>query len=401
MRRPTLDYLKTESGAGLLLVGAAVTSLALANSSHRHAYFALAAMHIPLRVGAFAVDLSLADWVREGLMPLFFLVLGMQLKFELLRGELSNLRGLAAPALAALGGLLAPAAAYLLIAGRGQPAMAGLMIGGATDTALALAVLGLAAPRSPSSLRVLLIAAALADNVVSVALTAFLAASRIRWPLLFGAAVVLAMLVVLGRWRRAPFLFYAAGFVLVWAFVLKSGLDTALAGIACAATAPMGARRPGHDSTLKYFMDSLHPYVAYAVLPLYVLTAAGISAADLQGGLASGRAPLAALLSMWLAKPAGVFGFCALAVALRIGRRPSGALWGEVLGVALLCGAGLTVSLFVAQMSPVGGSPEVRLAAIAGSALAALSGGVALKLAQGRRLRPTAPPAWASSRGPP
>ena len=130
MRRPTLDYLKTESGAGLLLVGAAVTSLALANSSHRHAYFALAAMHIPLRVGAFAVDLSLADWVREGLMPLFFLVLGMQLKFELLRGELSNLRGLAAPALAALGGLLAPAAAYLLIAGRGQTASSRALLHG-------------------------------------------------------------------------------------------------------------------------------------------------------------------------------------------------------------------------------------------------------------------------------
>jgi len=379
VRRPTLDYLKTESGAGFILAGAAAAAVLLAASPYRIHYFAFIDHPEPLRVGAFAVTMTVGGWARQGLMPLFFLVLGMQLKYELLRGELSNLRALALPAFAALGGLVVPTLVYLALARTSGAPGQGWAIGGVTDISLGLSVLALAAPRSAPSLRVLLIGVGLADNLAGVALTALADLGRADVVDLGGAAAVLALLALLSRWRRAPFFFYAAGFVLVWAFVLKARLDTSLAGMACAAATPIGTRRPGQDSTLKFFMESLHPYVAFAVLPLYVFTAAGGGAWSFGG--AAGAIPV--LLAMWLFKPLGVFGFGLMAATLRFGRRPTGAAWREVLGVAMLSGAGLTVSLYAAELSLAG--PAVRSACLLGSALAAGGGALVLRLAQPRQ----------------
>jgi NhaA family Na+:H+ antiporter len=313
----------------------------------------------------------------------------MQIKFELLRGELSNPRRLALPAAAAVGGLVTPVAIFLAMNLASGGVAKAWPASGATDISAALAVLALAGPSLPPSLRVLLMSVALADNLGAAGLAAILDAHRIDGQMLAGAGAVLGALALLSRWRQAPFLFYAAGFVLVWGFVLKSGLDASLAGVASAFTVPIGMRRPGQESTLKYFMDSLHPYVAFAVLPLLAFTAAGFSLEDVSPSELARPLPLGTAVALWLGKPIGVFGFSWLAIALRIARRPSGAAWLELLGVALLAGVGLTVSLFFVSLTLGDGSARaqaaVRLATLAGSALAAASGATVLAWAQGRR----------------
>jgi NhaA family Na+:H+ antiporter len=389
MRRPTLNYLKTESGSGLILIGAAALAVVIANSHYAPRYFAFIAAPLPVRIDSFVETLSLAGWVRTALMPIFFMVLGMQIKFELLRGELSNHRRLALPALAALGGLVGPAAVFIGV----NLAMGGSLhawpVGEATDVAFALAVLALVGPRLPASLRVLLMSVALADDLADVGLATVLQPGRIDWPMLAGAAGVLAALALLSRWRKAPFLFYAAGFVLVWGFTLKSGVNTSVAGVLSAFTVPIGTRRLGQESMLKYFMDSLHPYVAFGVLPLFAFTAAGFSLRDISVGDVLTPLPLGVALALWIGKPLGVFGFTALTAGLKIARRPTGASLAEVLGVGLLCGAGLTVSYFFVGMTGDGGAARaeaaVRLAVAAASLLSAIGGAAILDGAQRAR----------------
>ena len=385
MRRPTLAYLRTESGSGLIIAVTAAVALGLANSRLAGAFATLLADPVRFQVGGFSATLSLAGWARSLLMPVFFLVLGMQLKFEFLRGELSSFRRLALPCLAAVGGLIGPAVAYFAVAGTTPSAMNAWAVGLATDGALSLSVLSLAAPRLAPSLRVLLMGVALADNIAAVVAAAILAPGRLAPPMLAGAGLTLGALALLSRWRRAPFLFYAAGFVAVWGFALKSGLDASLAGVACAFTVPVGARRPGQESTLKYFMDSLHPYVAFVVLPLFVFTAAGVRVASLHVADLAQPAPLAVVAALAIGKPLGVFGVCAIGLALRRVRPPIGARWIEILAVALLCGVGLAVSSFIVGVDAAGAAVET--AVLAASALMAVIGGGLLAWTQRERGR--------------
>ena len=388
-RRPTLDFLKTESGAGLLLAVAAVAAVTAANSAFADRYFAFIAAPFPVRLGAFAETRSILDWVKDGLMAIFFLVVGMEIKFEVLRGELSSPRRIALPVLAALGGMIAPAAIYLALNLGPHGAPHGWPIPTATDIAFALAALAVAAPRMPGSLRVFLMTLAIADDLGGVALIALLFTSKLHIVSLAGAGLTLAALALLSRWKRAPFLFYAAGFVAVWGFTLESGVNTSLAGVACALTVPIGARRAGQESVLKYFMDSLHPYVAFAVLPLFAFTAAGFSLRGLQAHDILAPMPSGVALALLIGKPLGVFGFSLLAVALRIGRRPAGTTWLELLGVAMLCGVGFTMSLYIGALAAGAGGAlaqtQVRLAVAAGSLASALAGGALLAWAQARR----------------
>src|SRR5260221_11623635 len=240
-RRLTLDYLKTESGSGLILAGAALGAILLANSPWAHRYFAFIGAAITVHIGAFDETQSVLKWVKDGLMAVVFLVVGMQVKFEVLRGELASYRRLGLPVLAALGGVAGPALVYvgLNLGPGGQPQ--GWPSAVATDIAFALAALAIASPRMPSALRVFLMTLALADDLAAVGLIGLLFTAKLHAAALAGAAATLGLLAVMGWWKRAPFLFYAAGFVLVWAFVLESGVNTSLAGVACAMTVPIGA----------------------------------------------------------------------------------------------------------------------------------------------------------------
>jgi len=388
-RRLTLDFLKTESGAGLVLAAAALAAVVVANSPWAARYVAFVAHPISVRLGAFAETRSVLAWVKDGLMAIFFLVVGMEIKFEVLRGELSSPRRLALPLLAALGGMIVPAAIYLALNLRPGGAPGGWPTATTTDIAFALAALAAAAPRLPSGLRVFLLTLAIADDLGAVALIGALFTAKFHPGAMAGAGATLLALAALSRWKKAPFLFYAAGFLIVWGFTLKSGVNTSLAGVACAFTVPIGARRAGQESVLKFFMDSLHPYVAFAILPLFAFTAAGVSFRGLTLGQAIAPMPAGVALALVVGKPLGVFGFSLLAVLLRAGRRPAGTTWLELLGAAMLCGVGFTMSLYIGALAFGPADPlaqsQVRLAVLAASFASALVGGAVLAWTQRRR----------------
>ena len=388
-RRPTLEFLKTASGAGLVLAAAALAAMAMANSRWAPDYHAFIDWPVPVRIGDFSETRSVLGWVKDGLMAIFFLVLGMEIKFEALRGELASPRRLALPLLAAAGGMIAPALVYLALNSGPGGAPRAWPTTTATDIAFALAALSIAAPRVPSSLRVFLLTLAIADDVGAVGLIAVLFTTKLKLAAVAGASLTLAGLAAVSRWRRAPFLLYAVGFVLVWAFTLESGVSTSIAGVACAMTTPVGARRPGQESTLKYFMDSLHPYVAYLILPLFAFTAAGFSFSSLETGHLTAAMPVGIAIALLVGKPLGVFGVAALSVATRLGRRPSGSTWVELLGIALLCGVGFTMSLYIGALAflPTDAisQAQVRFGVIVGSAGSVLAGGALMAWAQSRR----------------
>ena len=384
-RRPTLDFLRTEAGAGALLVIASGLAAIAANSPLSGDYFAFVHAIVPVRIGAFSQSLSVADWVKDGLMAVFFLVVGLEIKFEILRGELSSPRRLALPLLAAAGGMIVPALIYLAINHGSAGSPGGWPVPTATDIAFALAGLTLVAKRLPPSLRVFLLTLAIADDLGAVAIIAAVFTRSPHWLSLGGAGASLAGLILLSRWKRAPFAFYGAGFLLLWFFTLQAGVSTSLAGVLAAFTVPIGSRRAGQESTLKTFMDGLHPYVAYAILPLFAFTAAGFSLHGMTWTRVASPVTIGIVLGLVVGKPLGVFGFAAAAAAARLGRRPSGATWPQLLGVAMLCGAGFTMSLFLGALAfPASddlAAAQIRLAVVIGSVLSVFAGATLLSLA--------------------
>ncbi|MDB5445403.1 MAG: nhaA [Phenylobacterium sp.] len=386
-RRITLDFLRTESAAGLILAAAAATALVMANSPWAHLYFGFVDAPFTIQVGAFQETRSALDWIKQGLMAVFFFVVGLQIKYEVLRGELANPRRLALPLLAALGGMVAPAAIYLALnAGAGgHPGAWPTPV--ATDIAFALAALAIAGPGLPPTLRVFLMTLAIADDLGAVAVIGVVFSQGLRLAALGGALVSLALMALLGRWRGAPYLFYALGLVLVWAFTLKSGISTSVAGVAAAMTIPIEPRKTHRPGVLEDFMESLHPYVAFLILPLFAFSAAGFSLSGLPAGSLLSPVSMGVALGLFLGKQAGVFGATAAAIGLKIARRPTGATWLELYGVSLLCGVGFTMSLFIGALAfPAGAlAAEVRLGVLMGSLLSTAVGMTVLGWAQGMR----------------
>jgi NhaA family Na+:H+ antiporter len=388
-KRITLDFLKTESASGVILVAAAVAAIAMANSPWAGTYFGFIEAPFTLQVGAFRETHSVLDWVKEGLMAIFFFVVGLEIKHEILKGELANPRRLVLPLLAALGGMVVPAGIYLAFnAGQG-----GLPQGWptpvATDIAFALAALAVAGPRLPPTLRIFLLTLAIVDDLGAVVLIGVLFTGAIHYAALGGALAALTLMALLGRWRQVPYLFYAIGFIVVWGFTLKSGISPSVAGVAAAATIPLGPRKPGRPGVLADFMEGLHPYVAFFILPLFAFTAAGFSVTGLGVRELFGPVALGVAAGLVVGKQIGVFGATALVIGLKLSRRPTGAKWIELYGVSLLCGIGFTMSLFIGQLAfPLASASDqaqVRLGVIAGSLISTLAGVAVLAWAQARR----------------
>ena len=396
VRKITLDFLKTEAASGMLLGLAALTALIVANSPLAPGYFGwLKSEHI-LQVGPLILQLTISDWIKEGLMAVFFLVVGLEIKYEILRGELSDPRKLAMPVLAAVGGMVGPAAVYLAVSGLLNGPQGGWPIPLATDIAFALAVFAVAARGLPSSLRVFLLTLAIVDDLGAIALIAVLFSSGVDWlPLAWGAG-----LLAVGGWfargRRIPAPFWVLGFGLIWYLTVLAGLSTSLTAVAFALIVPVGHRTEDGQSPLQEAMHDLHPYVAWLVLPLFAFAKAGVSFTGLSMEQVFAPLVLALAFGLFLGKQIGVFGAAWLAATLKIGRPPTGATWLELYGVSLLCGVGFTMSLFIGVLAFPGASdsPEqvaVKLGVLGGSFLSAIFGAAVLALAtRRRRIRPGA-----------
>lgn len=385
-RKFTLDFLKTEAGSGVVLGLAALAALVVANSPWSADYFGLLKSVHAVQLGPLRLEETISDWIKEGLMAVFFLVVGLEIKYEILKGELSDPKKLATPILAALGGMIAPGLVYLAVAlSLGGPTQ-GWPIPLATDIAFALAIFALVGRSLPSSLRVFLLTLAIVDDLGAIALIALLFSQGVVWAPLLGVAVLLAAGAVLARWRRIPAPFWGLGFMAVWWLTVQSGLSTSLTAVAFALIVPVNPRIDDGQSPLREAMHDLHPYVAYLVLPLFAFAKAGVSFAGLSLEQAFAPLVLGIALGLFLGKQAGVMGAAWLATRLGIGKRPSGATWAQVYGVSLLCGVGFTMSLFIGVLAFPGAidSPEqieVKLGVIGGSVLSALAAAIVLGIA--------------------
>jgi NhaA family Na+:H+ antiporter len=387
-RRTTLDFLKTESASGLILVVAALAAIVLANSPWAHLYYGFIEAPFTVQVGAFRETRSTADWVKEGLMAVFFFVVGLEIKYEILRGELANPRRLILPVVGGLSGMLIPALVYLAINSGAGGHPGGWPIPVATDIAFALAALAIAGPGLPPTLRIFLLTLAIVDDLGAVVLIGIVFSQSVKLAAIGGAAVALALMGALGRWRGAPYLFYALGFVLVWAFTLKSGISTSVAGVAAAMMVPVEPRKPHRPGVLEDFMETLHPYVGFLILPLFAFCAAGFTLSGENPQHLVGPVSMGVTFGLLVGKPIGVFGALAAVIGLKLARRPTGATWAELFGVSLLCGVGFTMSLFIGDLAfgPHGPqAAQVRLGVLAGSLLASAMGMAVLRWAQAQR----------------
>ncbi|OYX55200.1 MAG: Na+/H+ antiporter NhaA [Brevundimonas subvibrioides] len=388
-RKLTFDFLKTEAASGAVLGLAAIAALVVANSPLSEAYFHWLKSEHLFQAGPLQLELSVSEWIKEGLMAVFFLVVGLEIKYEILKGELSDTKKLVTPIVAALGGMLAPAGLYLLVSGVLGGPHEGWPIPLATDIAFALAVFALVGKGLPSSLRVFLLTLAIVDDLGAIALIAVLFSTGVDW-MLVGAASVLLLVGSVMSLRRIPAPTWVLGFALVWWLSVKAGLSTSLAAVAFAAIVPVSPRADDRQSPLKDAMHDLHPYVAYLVLPLFAFAKAGVSFAGLSIDQMFAPLVLGVAAGLFIGKQIGVMGAAWLVSALKLGARPSGASWLQIYGVSLLCGVGFTMSLFIGALAFPGAvdSPEqveVKLGVILGSVLSATLGGIVLSIASNRK----------------
>jgi len=370
------EFLALEAAGGILLAFAAAAAMALANSPLERWYGAFLDTPVEVRAGAFEIAKPLLLWINDGLMAVFFFLVGLELKREVQEGELSRPSQIALPAVAAAGGMAAPAAIYAALNWGNPVTLPGWAIPAATDIAFALGVLSLLGARVPASLKVFLLTLAILDDLGAIVIIALFYTANLAPPSLGVAAAALAALAGLNRagvQRIAPYLL--VGLVL-WASVLKSGVHATLAGAALALfIPPRQARRLEHD---------LHPPVAYGILPLFAFANAGVS---LQGvSLASllEPVPLGIAAGLVLGKLAGVFAASFAMIRLGGASLPEGAGWGGLFGVSLLCGIGFTMSLFIAGLAFEGADAaymaQARLGILLGSLASAAAGYALLRV---------------------
>ena len=386
-RKLTLDFLKTETASGAALALATVAALVVANSPLSADYFAWLKSYHVVQIGPLRLEETVSEWIKEGLMAVFFLVVGLEIKYEIVRGELSDPKKLATPVLAALGGMVAPALVYLAITGMTGGPHGGWPIPLATDIAFALAVFALVGKGLPASLRVFLLTLAIVDDLGAIAMIAILYSEGVQWMPLLGVAALLVGGAIWGRSMRIPAPFWVLGFAAVWWLTVQAGLSTSLTAVAFALIVPIAPRAEDRQSPLKEAMHDLHPYVAWLILPLFAFAKAGVSFAGLS--LDQAFAPLVFGIAggLFVGKQIGVFGAAWLATKLGLGTRPTDATWLQVYGVSLLCGVGFTMSLFIGALAFPGAvdSPEqveVKLGVLAGSILSGLCGALALAIAR-------------------
>tara|TARA_R110000787_G_scaffold89651_2_gene189624 strand:+ start:5666 stop:6946 length:1281 start_codon:yes stop_codon:yes gene_type:complete len=391
-RKATLDFLKTESAAGVFLGLSALAALIVANSPWSDLYFSwLKSVHV-LQVGPLRLEESISSWIKEGLMAIFFLVVGLEIKFEIVRGELSDPKKLATPILAAVGGMVAPALVYLMISGMLGGPERGWPIPLATDIAFALAIFALVASKLPPSLRIFLLTLAIVDDLGAIGLIAILFSEGVDYQPLLAVAGLLAVGAVVVRGKKVAAAFWVLGFAVIWYLTVLSGLSTSLTAVLFALIVPVTERPSDDQSPLKEAMNDLHPYVAFLVLPLFAFAKAGVSFSGLSLEQAFAPLVLGIALGLFVGKQIGVFGAAWLASALKIGRRPTDATWLELYGVSLLCGVGFTMSLFIGILAFPGAidSPlqvEVKLGVLGGSALSGILAALVLGVATRRRAR--------------
>jgi Na+:H+ antiporter, NhaA family len=375
------SWSRSQKVAGLTTLAAMLLAFLLDNSPALEWYQLVHHLPVMVRVGTFAIDKPLILWINDGLMVFFFLLIALELKREVLEGQLSAPKLIATPGFAALGGMVAPALIYTAFNVGDPVAMRGWAIPTATDAVLALTVLVLLGTRVPISLKVFLIAVAIFDDLGAIAVIALFYTERLSTPSLLLAAFGIAALVGLNMFKVTRTAAYVVVGVFLWISVLKSGVHATLAGVAIGLAIPMKATRDGNSfSPLREAEHQLYPWVALGVVPVFAFFNSGIVLATTTVNTLLSPESLGIVLGLLVGKQVGIFGAVWLAVQAGVAKLPEGTNWWQVYGVALVAGIGFTMSLFIAGLAF--DDPAIfrsaRLSIVVGSLLSAVAGAAVL-----------------------
>ena len=389
-------FIASESAGGVVLALAAIVALIVSNSALGPLYERFVQARIELRIANDWLVLSkpLLLWVNDLWMAVFFFLVGLEIKREVLMGELASVKQAALPAVAALGGMIAPALIYVALNHADPVALRGWAIPTATDIAFALGILMLLGSRVPASLKIFLTAVAIIDDLGAIIIIALFYTEQLSGPMLLAAGAGIAVLFILNRIGVTKIGPYVIVGLVVWVCVLKSGIHATLAGVVTAMAIPLRGKEGGSgsdahgNSPLEIAEHALHPWVAFAVLPMFAFVNAGVSLDGISLGTLTRGVPMGIMLGLVFGKSIGVFGGSWLLMRFAGAQLPAGASTSQFFGVCVLCGIGFTMSLFIGGLAFAGQDPLyetlVKIGVLEGSLLAGLLG-VALLLAPKRR----------------
>ncbi len=368
------QFFESEKSGGVLLILCTIASLALANSSLSETYLAIWHVHI----GALSVE----HWINDGLMAIFFLMIGLELERELYNGELADFKKALLPIFAALGGMIFPALIHYCF-NTGLPTQAGIGIPMATDIAFALGILAILGDRIPLSLKVFVAAFAVIDDLGAALVIALFYTAKISLLHLLGAIAVFLVLFALKRFKVMSLIPYLIGGVIMWVFMLKSGVHATIAGVALAFAIPFTAKQDDVASPSHKLEHFLHRPVAYLILPIFALANTGVVVGgDFVHTMLSDVNALGIMAGLVLGKPLGISLFCLIAIRLGLCKLPQGVKWTHVIGAGMLGGIGFTMSIFITNLAFVGNLPEInasKMAILMASLLAGVLGFVWLR----------------------
>ena len=369
------DFLAGEAAGGLVLILAALAAMIAANSALAPAYFALLHVETGPLIAPSLGPMTVHLWVNDGLMAVFFLLVGLEIKREFVGGELGTWEQRRLPFVAAVAGMAAPALTFLAVVHADPALHRGWAIPAATDIAFAIGVLALLGSRVPTSLKLLLTTVAIVDDIGAVAIIAVAYTDSIRVAALAGAGAVAGALYLLNRRGVTALWPYLAGFALLWVLVLMSGVHATIAGVVTAMLVPIADDES--TSPLHCLEHALHPWVAFAIVPLFGFANAGVSLGGSGAGVLAEPLVAGIALGLFVGKQIGIFAAIWGAVRLGIARLPAGVAWRQVYGMALVAGIGFTMSLFIGGLAFPGDAAlldQVKIGVLLGSLLSAVAG---------------------------
>lgn len=375
-------FLKLESAGGILLLFSAAVAMLLANSPLSSQYNDFLNLPVSLQIGSFSINKTLIHWINDGFMAVFFVLVGMEVKKELFEGALSSYQQAIFPAIAAVGGMIVPALVYWFIAKQDPSLANGWAIPMATDIAFALGIMALLSKQVPLPLKIFLLALAIIDDLGAIVVIALFFSHELSVQALIFSGVSILTLVLLNRFRVSALCAYMVIGAILWASVLKSGVHATLAGVIIGFCIPLKGKkgeRPLHD-----FEHILAPWSSFVILPLFAFANAGVSFDGIDVSMISSPLLLAIACGLIIGKPVGVFGFSYISVKLGLAKLPDGINFKQIFAVAVLCGIGFTMSMFLASLAfdaDAGESVNTlsRLGILLGSTISATLGYLFLK----------------------
>ncbi|MDO9799425.1 Na+/H+ antiporter NhaA [Glaesserella parasuis] len=377
-------FLQLESASGILLLAFAMLAMLFANTPLKDLYFDFLSMPVSIQIGLFSIHKPLLMWVNDGFMAVFFVLIGLEVKREMMVGAISSYQRAIFPAIGALGGMIVPALVFTLINSDSPEFQQGWAIPMATDIAFALGVLGLLGKRVPFALKIFLLALAIIDDLGAIVVIAIFFSHELSTTALISAAIAITALIIMNRMRVMAICAYMVVGLILWASVLKSGVHATLAGVIIGFCVPLKGKNG--EEPLAHFEHILAPWCSFVILPLFAFSNAGVSLAGMSLSTLFSPLTMGVALGLLVGKTLGVFSFSFLAVKLGIAQLSEGINFKQIFAVSILCGIGFTMSMFLAGLAFGGDEADgqfislARLGILIGSGISAVLGYYLLKL---------------------